>query len=363
LVGYGLIDTWLAGLAPFGGVLLLSGVAAAMAAAGVQILLVHERTRGVALVAIGAIVAVWAVAFGAQQLQWGTAQPTRSVALVQGNVEQITKWLPENRLPILQRYEALTEPHWGADLIIWPESAITLYASQAAPWLERWDVRGKHEGSSLLLGLPDMSYAGTGGNREPNQEAVFYNSAVVVGAGQGRYIKRRLVPFGEYVPFASVLRGLIEFFDLPMSDAGVGPPHQVLPQVGWGAVGIAICYEIAYSELVRTSAAASSVIVTISNDAWFGTSIGPHQHLQIARMRALENARFVLRATNNGLTAVIDPRGQVTASLPQFEQGVLEASWQPMLGLTPFTRLGYWPAVGLAWLWLMLCVVHNFRRR
>jgi len=112
-------------------------------------------------------------------------------------------------------------------------------------------------------------------------------------------------------------------------------------------LGLAICYEIAYPDLVRVSAASSDVLVTISNDAWFGASIGPHQHLQLARMRALENGRYVLRATNNGMTAIINERGEVTTALPQFEPGVLTGSYKQAAGLTPFTRLGDLPMLML----------------
>lgn len=333
-VGYGLMPTWLAGFAPVTGVFGLGFIACLLAALGVLCVRGTTPLR----IATGALAAaLFAGGFALGKLSWVALGEAQEVALVQGNVEQLTKWDPANRLPILEKYELLSEPHWGAKLIIWPEAALTLFAQQAAPWLASWQERGKAVGTTLVLGLPDVATAGN----------EFQNTAHALGAGSGRYVKRRLVPFGEYVPLESLLRGLIGFFDLPMSRSLAGKTDQPPLIAGEARLGLAICYEIAYPELVRDSAASSDVLVTISNDAWFGASIGPHQHLQLARMRALENGRYVLRATNNGLTAIINERGVVTATLPQFEPGVLRGSFRQASGFTPFTRLGQLPVLGL----------------
>lgn len=352
--GYGVMETWLAGLAPIGGVLLMSAAVAASAVAAVYVVTLRGRPGAVALVFLGVL---WGGAFGAQQIAWVSLAEPKTAALVQGNVEQITKWAPSNRLPILKRYAALTEPYWGADIIVWPEAALTLFAAQAQPWLNQWQRRGKRTGSSLLLGLPDVQQLSA-------DEATprFENTAQVVGDGSGRYVKRRLVPFGEYVPLEGLLRGVIGFFDLPMSTSEAGSEHQIAMMAGGVKIGTAICYEVAYPELVRRDAQQAAVLVTISNDAWFGGSIGPHQHLQIARMRALENARYLLRATNNGLTVVVDERGVVQASLPQFEQAVLAGRWRPASGHTPFTRWGTTPWLLLSLIAGLACFWRNFRR-
>ena len=156
--------------------------------------------------------------------------------------------------------------------------------------------------------------------------------------GGGRYHKRRLVPFGDYVPFAAWLRGVVDFFDLPMSSFTPGSRQQGLLDVGFGQASIGICYEVVYAELMRQSEA--DLLLTISNDTWFGESIGPLQHMQIARARALENGRWLLRGTNNGVTAIVDHRGRVTAALPQFERGVLTGEFHLMRGTTPYGRFG-----------------------
>jgi len=281
-----------------------------------------------------------------------TLGDVENVALVQGNIEQITKWQPDNVLPILDTYQSLTDPHWGTDLVIWPEAAITLFREQAASFLERWNARGQAKNTTLLLGLPDVE-------RLPDGSGSFQNTAIAVGSGSGRYAKRRLVPFGEYVPLESLLRGVIGFFDLPMSRSSSGPEVQPPILAGDTTLGLAICYEIAYPELVRKSAKTAEVLVTISNDAWFGASIGPHQHLQLAQMRALENGRFVLRSTNNGVTAIINPRGELTQTLPQFEPGVLTGAYYPASGRTPFNRFGHAPVLILAFGLLVGGILRN----
>jgi apolipoprotein N-acyltransferase len=167
----------------------------------------------------------------------------------------------------------------------------------------------------------------------------------VLGVGSGRYDKRRLVPFGEYVPLESILRGAIQFFDMPMSRASPGAWTQPLLDLG-GYQGImAICYEVVYPDLVRAQAQEADLLITISNDSWFGASIGPLQHLQMARMRALENGRWMLRGTNNGVTAIIDHTGAVRGALPQFAAGTLRGEYRLMQGTTPFTRLGHAPTL------------------
>ena len=348
-VGYGLMPIWFAGYAPMVGALGLSLLVCLVAAS-----LVHwgEQMRArrggehqltaVDRFAVPLLcLALLGGGYGAGQISWVTLGDGARVALVQGNIEQLTKWQPESVQPILTTYQTLSEPHWGTELMIWPEASITLFREQATPLLNRWDLRGKATNTALLLGLPDVE-------RQADGHGSFQNTALAVGTGSGRYSKRRLVPFGEYVPLESVLRGLISFFDLPMSRSSSGPEVQPPMRAGAVTLGLAICYEIAYPELVRKSAETSEVLVTISNDSWFGASIGPHQHLQLAQMRALENSRYVLRATNNGVTAIIDPRGELVSTLPQFEPGVLTGAYYPATGHTPFTRFGHGPVLIMA---------------
>ena len=332
--GYAHVGTPLAGWAPVGGVLLVGFFVALTAASAVGAWGQRRYWWGYAIAAI----APWVTGLPLAQIEWTESKSPASVALVQGNVDQAVKWLPENRLPIIRRYVELSEPHWDADLIVWPEAAITVFEHEAGELLARWQDLGRARDTALVLGIPSIEQ-----NRE--RGTVFNNSAIGLGTASGRYVKRRLVPFGEYVPFEDMLRGLITFFDLPMSHAVPGPMQQPLLKLGAFQAGLSICYEVVYPNLVRDHAGRADVLLTITNDAWFGTSIGPLQHLQMVQMRSLENGRWMLRATNNGVTAIVDHRGRIAARLPQFEAGVLRETFEYRTGQTPYVVAGDVPVL------------------
>ncbi len=336
-LGYAQLDNPLRHWAPVGGVLAVSLVAALSATIAVAGIARHATRRGQTIGAVAALLP-WVVGGGLGYIHWAEPGVAGRVALVQGDIAQDVKWRPESVEPILDRYSTLSEPYWQHDLVIWPEAAVTLFEQQATPFIEAMALRARSGGSALVFGVP-------GYERLPDDTVVFRNMAAVVGNGSGHYIKRHLVPFGEYVPLESLLRGFIEFFDLPMSHAESGPLQQPLLQAGKWRLATAICYEVVYPDLVRRDARDADVIVTISNDSWFGHSIGPHQHLQMVRMRALENARYVLRATNNGLTAIVAPSGAVVAQAPQFEPTVLDGAFSGMSGVTPYGKLGDVPVL------------------
>ncbi|MEO6697544.1 MAG: apolipoprotein N-acyltransferase, partial [Gammaproteobacteria bacterium] len=172
----------------------------------------------------------------------------------------------------------------------------------------------------------------------------YYNSMMSIGHSEGFYFKRHLVPFGDYVPFADFLRGLIKFFDLPMSGYSPGPPQPLLEAAGHKIAGT-ICYEDAFGEEVIRQLPEASLLVNLTNNAWYGDSFAPPQHLQISRMRALETGRPLLRATTNGISAIIDHKGKITAASPQFKTFVLSGTVQPMQGATPYVWWGNLPVL------------------
>ena len=334
--GSGQLQGPFAGFAPLGGVLLVSLVVVLVGTL-VTMALLPAAARGQRLGLLVAALLLLLLGAGLSQRDWVEPGAPRTAALVQGNVDQASKWQADQRRPIIDKMRGLSEAHWGVDLLLWPEAAITLYEHQAQGLLAGLGERGAASGTTLILGLPGVE--ALPGGVEPDYR--FSNLAVAVGAGSGRYAKRRLVPFGEFVPFENQLRGLISFFDLPMSHAEAGPLQQPLLHIGNDAAAMAICYEVAYPALLNGDFPGVDVLLTISNDAWFGGSIGPHQHLQIARMRALEHGRYLLRATNTGLTAIVDERGRILGQLPQFEPGVLRGEYRIMTGLTPYARFGH----------------------
>lgn len=342
-LGYAPVDTWLAGWAPVTGVL---GMSLAVAITGcVALVFAQSPGRWAALTAAALVTGLWGGAWWLQQRAW--TQPTPpwlEVALVQPAQSLAMKWDGGSLSEILTNFVASNRRHGGVDLLVWPETAIPRFRHEVAPLLDREDGWARAKDLGLLLGVP-LAEGETG---------PYYNGLIGLGAAQGSYGKRRLVPFGEYVPLESLLRGTIRFFDLPMSHFSRAPEQQPLLTLGGLRIAVAICYEIVYPDLVAGSAADANLLVTVSNDTWFGASVGPHQHFQMARLRAMENGKPLVRATNDGITAVVDARGQVTARLPQFEPGVLRAAVLPRQGATPFSGYGSIPLVVLCGLLLVI---------
>jgi apolipoprotein N-acyltransferase len=343
--GYSQLGTPLSAFAPVGGVFLVSFLVAMIGAA---LFALSRRNVWMLLVVAAPFATGWLIG----DVRWTHAAGRQTVALVQGNTEQSVKWDADQRDAIVRTHIRLTAPYWGeVDTIIWPEGAITWWAHEADFLLERLDAEGRRSQTALVSGIPVAERV--------EDDVRVYNGVVVAGEGEGRYLKQILVPFGEYVPFESLLRGLIAFFDLPMSGFSEGPAEQPLLRVKGVPAVMLICYEIAFPALVARQTREAEVLLTISNDTWFGGSIGPLQHMQIARMRARELDRWVLRATNNGLTGIVNPRGEVVAEMPRFQEGVLTGEWERRQGTTPFQIVGNAPVLLL--IALVLAIAARFR--
>ncbi|MCY1344308.1 Apolipoprotein N-acyltransferase [compost metagenome] len=348
--GYSQLDGPLAGLAPVGGVWLVSFALALTAALLVNLARLRSRPAFLAT-GIVLLIAPWAVGLALKGHAWTQAAGAPlKVAAMQGNIEQNLKWDPEQLNAQLALYRDMTFSAQQADLIVWPETAVPVLKEFVDGYLGVMNRFANDRQSALITGVPIRQNNDRGEKR-------YYNGITVVGQGEGTYLKQKLVPFGEYVPLQEVLRGLIAFFDLPMSDFARGDSDQG-PLLAKGyRIAPYICYEVVYPEFAASLAARSDILLTVSNDTWFGTSIGPLQHLQMAQMRALEAGRWMIRATNNGVTVLIDPFGQVTEGIPQFQQGVLYGEVLPMQGLTPYLQWRAWPLVilcGLLFAWALM---------
>jgi apolipoprotein N-acyltransferase len=281
-------------------------------------------------------------------VQWTTpAGEAVTVALLQGNIEQEMKFRPERYARILETYARLAEDT-KARLIVLPETALPRFLHQIdRADLARLDAAAERNRGDLLLGLP---YADT--------PEAYYNSVVTLGVSPLQvYHKAHLVPFGEFIPpgFGWVLRWL----SIPLSDFSRGGPDQPPLAVAGQRVAVNVCYEDAFGDEIARRAPAATLLVNVSNVAWFGDSLAPAQHLQIARMRALETGRMHLAATNSGITAAIDRDGRVLARLPQFAEGRLEIAAQGYTGTTPYVRLRDWPAVLLSLAILVFLVIRS----
>ncbi len=340
VLGYSQIDTSLQGFAPVLGVYGVS--AAAALSAGLVALLSLRVARGETGGRVRAGLRAWPVLAGLAAIwlggaalitqQWSTpAGRPLKVSLIQGNIEQELKWSAEQMGPTLALYVRLTRNHWDSDLVIWPETAVPAFYHQVdKALLTPLEQEAQANSTDLLLGIAVHNGA----------DGRYFNAMASLGAVRDAYYKRHLVPFGEFMPLRGVIGPLLDFLQIPMSDFSTGEKDKTLLRLAGYPAGISICYEDAFGEEVIEGLPAAAFLVNASNDAWFGDSLAPHQHLEMARMRALETGRYLLRATNTGVSAVIGPRGELRGRSPAFQEHVLSADIVPLQGATPYVRWG-----------------------
>lgn len=266
-----------------------------------------------------------------------------TVAIVQGNVPQGQKWNAGVGEEILQRYRALTLA--GADqarLVVWPEVVPNRPYDQLTGYFAELATRMRERDAVLL-----------GGVLMRGEDAI-YNSMLALGATQGRYDKRHLVPFGEYFPIPDWLRPVMDVLGTPYSDFSPGASRHDPILVDGQRLGISICFEDVFASEFRVEARQAAFLVNATNDAWFARSSAPHQHLQIARFRALETGRWLVRSTNTGISAFIGPDGSVVVRSELYRTELLRGSVVPRRGVTPYARWGDQP---LWWISVMGIVV------
>ena len=341
-IGYTQTDTLLSALAPVVGVYGISWSVALLAAILVYAYLSSARLR---LFACLAIASVYLILNILKDMSWTEPDENIPVALVQGAVPQEIKWHPEQRQKTLDTYFALSAQQQDSRLIIWPETAIPMFYDQAKPFLNQLKTVAKAQETTFLVGIPFRD------------KAKYYNGATVIGDHEDIYYKQHLVPFGEYLPFDRWLRPVLANLGIPVPDFTPGPKQKPIVRTGAMTIGISICYEAVFGEEIIAALPQANLLVNISNDAWFGDSIAPHQHLQMARMRALETGRYMLRATNTGISAIINQHGRIIAQSPQFVPHTTSANIQTFSGLTPYAKFGNWPIISSAFLLLIMIFI------
>ncbi len=290
-----------------------------------------------------------------RNIEWTrSAEQHSSIAIVQGAIPQDMKWLESNRQRILDDYARLHREALGATLIVWPESALPDLANLLPRYISGIWSEAQREQSAVLMGIMRLADEGY---------EIYHNSVLALGEGEPAfYDKRHLVPFGEYFPVPDVVRSWLRLMSLPNSDFTPGAEQQAPLSLGGLKVAASICYEDAYPATLRTAIRAADLLVNVTNDAWFGRSGARYQHLQIARMRATEARRFLLRAANDGVSAVIGPHGEIQAAAREFQPSVLRADIVARSGDTPYLVVGNTPVIALATLAIALIIPRRRRK-
>jgi len=337
-IGYSQItESPLAGLAPAGGihtvslaVALSAGILGLMPQAGLH------TTRRAALG--GLLLALWGGSAWLQQQSWTTpAGPAMRVALLQGNIPQALKWDPATFDFTLATYYRMVVQAPAADMTLLPETALPVFLDDLpSGYLTMVNGVADRKRTTLVTGIPRRTPDGRG----------YLNAVIALNQStQDYYAKNHLVPFGEFIPLPAITGWLYRFMNMPLAGFTPGGDHQPPLTIGQQKVAFNICYEDGFGEELIGPAANATVLANVSNLAWFGKSNAMSQHLQLSQARALETGRPMLRATNTGMTAAIDHRGElITAAAPDTRQTLL-ATVQGHSGLTPYMRYGNAPVL------------------
>lgn len=344
------LDTPLQRLAPLVGVHGISALLILLAYALFQLWTGARVQRGVA-VAVLLSTSMALLLPTAEHWTQASGVPLK-VAILQGNIPQEEKWRPDMDLPTLQRYRDMTLAARDVDLVVWPEAPLTqTYDMVKDEYIDPLSEQLRQSGTALLAGMLI---------EEPPRSQHYFNSVLGLGALQGRYDKHHLVPFGEYFPVPNWIRPVLDVLGTPYSDLSSSavdrPPFVVKGQ----RLGVVICFEDVFADEFRRFTADAALIISVTNDAWFGRSVAAAHHLAMARMRSLETGRVTVRASNTGVSALIGPDGRLLAHAGFFTQETLRVSAQGRSGQTPFVRWGNQPL----WIVAALLVLFSlFRRR
>jgi apolipoprotein N-acyltransferase len=285
------------------------------------------------------LVVPWPIGWALQRIDWThSAGPVISVAILQGDVPEDLKWQADNVEPTRVLYTRLNEQVLGARLIVWPEAALPQLANEVSAYLKQLYAHASQHGSDIVMGIL---------RADDNDD---YHNSILVLPRDGDptfYDKHHLVPFAEFFPVPSFIRSWLRLMNLPYSDFTPGAADQPAAAAAGTRLALGICYEDAYGTYDLAAVRTAGVLVNVTNDAWFGHSWARFQHFQLGRMRALEAQRPLLRAANDGISAVVGPRGEIVAQAESFTPTVLKGTVQPRTGLPPFVRAGNWPVVVL----------------
>ncbi|TAN68251.1 MAG: apolipoprotein N-acyltransferase [Methylobacter sp.] len=331
-IGFSQLETPLSGYIAIFGVY-GTGFIAALTASVIGEIVRSDKKR----LLITALIILWGTGALLRNQTWTheIGRPIR-VSMIQGNIAQDQKWRPENKINTLLKYKKMTEEHWDANIIIWPETAIPAYLDQVKDaFLTPLANDAKLHNTDLIISVPVQE-------RDPNKN---FNAVITLGKEQGMYRKSHLLPFGEYLPLQPLSGFVLNLLNIRLGNFTPGAVDQPLMKAGGYPFITLVCYEDAFGDLSIQGLADAAFLVNVTNDGWFGNSIEPHQHMQMARMRAIETGRFLLRSTNTGITAIVSPKGEITGEAPLFEETALTGTITPMGGMTPYAIWGDKPVI------------------
>ncbi len=337
------IDDWLVNIAPVTGSLGVSYLSALLSGAIILLITGTRKSRAIALTLSLSIIAG---SYLLGLIQWTKPQGKPiQVALLQGNIPQDKKWLPEMLEPTLDLYRKLSDENWDADLILWPETALPGYFNKhMEDLILPLQQRSQETQTDLLIGGFYYNEEGIPGSE---------NSILAITPGlRSIYSKQHLVPFSEYIPFLKYLRWLDKWIMLPYDSVKRGTGATTL-QVAGITAQMSVCYEDAYGNETIKGLPEANMLINVSNDGWFTGSIEPQQHMEIARMRSVETGRYLLRDTNIGITAIVNEKGKIIHTAPAYTTAVIKGKAQPFSGATPYVRVGNWLIVSIMSLLLL----------
>lgn len=328
-ISYSQLDTVYAGYIPvLGGY----GTGFLIALSAMMICLILRRKKIVMRLWLS-ILAIALVGHMLKGYQWTHAdgKPIK-VTLIQGNIPQANKWQVIYKRKILERYKTMTQQHWDSQVIIWPETAIPAYLHDIDEYyLQPLEQQALQYKTDLIVSLPVKNLV----------NGDYFNAVLALGEQRSLYKKIHLLPFGEYMPLKPLSTWVLDYLQiLPVGEFTAGQKNQALLRAGGHPFITTICYEDVFSEVNPSRLVSAAYLVNVTNDGWFGDSIEPYQHMQIARMRALETGRYLLRVTNTGLTGVVSPDGVIIDQLPLFKALALTTDIVPMKGITPIIKIG-----------------------
>lgn len=346
LLGYAQLNTPLQGFAPIFGIYGLSLITALIA--GALVLLAKKQNFIIKLLAFIIIFGCFGTGWIFKNHAWTKpiGKPIET-SLVQGNIPFNIKWDEAYIKENIAVYQRLTLENLSSKLVVWPEGAFPVYPQDATLFIKQLGAVAKLQHSNIIFGLPIL-------NQQTQQ---YYNGLLLIGDHQGEYLKRHLVPFGEYIPLKNIFGKVMHYFKIPMSGFSVGPKNQPDLIVDHTRIAPFICYEIAFPDEVLNSAEHSELLMTLSDDSWFGKSIALAQHLQMAQMRSLETGRAQILSTNTGITAFISPFGKIEVGAPIDQRVVLTHDIQPMMGKTPLMKWRYYPVMILVLVMLLFAMM------